>query len=279
MKAKYQIPTGDGVVSLNDSEQQVRNAFVDQLVGGRFVYYPAEVETIDMAGDKLISLLVRGEDGFSPEFMGFAVKSIIEVFRLTSRELKKALKVEHGNLEEAGILPFKLFCEEGTGIKIGTGISLDHYLDLVRELTYWNTHSGFVARKHLYFGFGKAFEKAKEDLGIASTTGMSLEEIIRQAAIVPQRPSKQKGKTQDKRKGFIYLIENTDTGNVKIGFSANPEKRLKELQSISGCSLRIIGTKKGTQAREKELHRKFSQYRIRGEWFKPEQVILSEFVV
>lgn len=60
-----------------------------------------------------------------------------------------------------------------------------------------------------------------------------------------------------------YLMINSD-GHVKIGKSSTPEKREKTLQSQQPCiNLYAVGTLNV----EKELHEKFKDKRIRGEWF------------
>lgn len=63
-----------------------------------------------------------------------------------------------------------------------------------------------------------------------------------------------------------YFIQAVDGGPIKIGVSVDPRKRLKSLQTSSHQELRIIGTLKGN--REPELHEKFSELRLKGEWFR-----------
>jgi len=66
---------------------------------------------------------------------------------------------------------------------------------------------------------------------------------------------------------FTYFIQD-ELGNIKIGKSLNPEKRLFENQIGNALKLTLILYIFGDK--EKQLHQKFDFYRIRNsEWFKP----------
>jgi hypothetical protein len=78
-------------------------------------------------------------------------------------------------------------------------------------------------------------------------------------------------------KGFIYLIQNANTGNVKIGYSANPCNRLATHQISTDCELRLLAHRKGSQPEERQLHKKFADYLVRGEWFCPATEIMLYF--
>lgn len=72
-------------------------------------------------------------------------------------------------------------------------------------------------------------------------------------------------------RGWVYFIEAEGTDLVKIGSSADPRRRLYQLQTGSGHRLRLIGamptpTPSGTEA---FVHRRFRYNRVRpdGEWF------------
>jgi len=66
---------------------------------------------------------------------------------------------------------------------------------------------------------------------------------------------------------MIYLITTEDKSICKIGFSKNPEKRLKEIQTGCPQKLHIEEITEGTFKTEKLLHSKFKQLRVQGEWF------------
>lgn len=75
--------------------------------------------------------------------------------------------------------------------------------------------------------------------------------------------------------GYIYFISNGES--VKIGFSKDPEKRLKNLQTANPVELKLLYFEKGNSNIESRLHKLFSKDRIQGEWFNFSDEIL-EFI-
>jgi len=75
--------------------------------------------------------------------------------------------------------------------------------------------------------------------------------------------------------GFIYFIQGASGGPIKIGYTANIGMRLKELQTGFPDTLIILCAKKGWINEERDYHRAFSEYRLKGEWFKPVDEILT----
>jgi len=67
---------------------------------------------------------------------------------------------------------------------------------------------------------------------------------------------------------FLYFIEAVNTGFVKIGRSADPERRLAQLATGSPHDLVILGKISGGSSVEAELHRRFKDIHERREWFK-----------
>lgn len=86
-----------------------------------------------------------------------------------------------------------------------------------------------------------------------------------------------KSKRNARQQGFIYLIQNKNTLNVKIGYSLNPCERLRVLQTATDCELSLLVSINGTLNKEKMLHKKFKQYAIRNEWFLPSLEIMLYF--
>jgi hypothetical protein len=74
---------------------------------------------------------------------------------------------------------------------------------------------------------------------------------------------------------MIYFIKNVVSGHFKIGFSDNPRKRLKELQTGSDNRLVLIKSIEGDKKLEASLHEQFSPYRLDGEWFSPSEDIMN----
>ena len=66
---------------------------------------------------------------------------------------------------------------------------------------------------------------------------------------------------------WVYLIEAVGHNMVKIGHSKDPDSRLKSLSSASPFGLQLLAKIPGGKSREMELHKRFSQYRAKGEWF------------
>ncbi len=74
----------------------------------------------------------------------------------------------------------------------------------------------------------------------------------------------------------VYFIKSKTTNNIKIGVSKNPNERKKQIKQIKGDTLEILKIiASGGYALESKLHRKFSKYRVNGEWFRPSKELLS----
>lgn len=82
---------------------------------------------------------------------------------------------------------------------------------------------------------------------------------------------------EEGRFGQVYLMGNREYGLVKIGFSNNPEQRLKELQTGCPFPISIFTSFKGSLKREKQLHHQYKDLRVNGEWFKIEDK-LEDFI-
>jgi DNA-binding XRE family transcriptional regulator len=76
--------------------------------------------------------------------------------------------------------------------------------------------------------------------------------------------------------GYVYAIQCGDA--VKIGFSQNPRRRLRKVQTdaIAACSL--LGCVEATTAQEAELHGLLAPARISGEWFSLASELVGAFV-
>lgn len=77
---------------------------------------------------------------------------------------------------------------------------------------------------------------------------------------------------QDSRnRQYVYVIENTNNGAVKIGVAHDPEARLKQLQTGSVDELRIAYTSylcSNAFQVESFMHQHFADSHIRGEWYQ-----------
>lgn len=69
--------------------------------------------------------------------------------------------------------------------------------------------------------------------------------------------------------GFVYLISWGEENPVKVGWSTQPFKRLKEIQTSHPHELKILGVFPGARPLEKEAHRAMGNtLRRSGEWFE-----------
>lgn len=93
----------------------------------------------------------------------------------------------------------------------------------------------------------------------------------RELELIDERAEK---KTK-KFKGYIYFIQGQYGGAIKVGFSIDPRKRLKELQTGYPDTLRILLMIPGDEATERTLHRQFEGARLKGEWFRPDDCLIN----
>lgn len=77
------------------------------------------------------------------------------------------------------------------------------------------------------------------------------------------------------RAGFVYFIQAGDAGPIKIGFSSKVDIRIDALQKANAEKLNLLATISGTLIMEAELHQRFAEHRIRGEWFRPAAELLA----
>lgn len=78
---------------------------------------------------------------------------------------------------------------------------------------------------------------------------------------------------------YIYIIHQENTDFYKIGYSQNPEQRLRELQTGSPFQLRLIEIYEVTSDNapyfENKIHGWLSFNRLQGEWFSLSNILLG----
>lgn len=74
----------------------------------------------------------------------------------------------------------------------------------------------------------------------------------------------------------VYFVFAPRMGLIKIGVASSVLKRIKALQCATGEYLCLLGTLPGGHDVEAEIHRRFAESRVRGEWFLPSYELLSE---
>ena len=70
-----------------------------------------------------------------------------------------------------------------------------------------------------------------------------------------------------------YFIQRGTDGPIKIGRTNSVSRRLQALQTSCAETLSLRGWIHGDV--ESEMHELFSQFRMNGEWFRPDESILS----
>ena len=75
--------------------------------------------------------------------------------------------------------------------------------------------------------------------------------------------------------GRIYFIRAGDAGPIKVGFSVNVPRRLSTLQMGCPCPLVLLHDEAGTLDDERAWHDRLSEFKVRGEWFKPNHILRS----
>lgn len=78
----------------------------------------------------------------------------------------------------------------------------------------------------------------------------------------------------------VYLIGPThkSDGSYKIGVSTNPNNRLEAIQVANPESLMILATMPGTEREESELHLRYKEVSISGEWFHLNEIQVLDLV-
>jgi hypothetical protein len=75
---------------------------------------------------------------------------------------------------------------------------------------------------------------------------------------------------------WVYFVQATTGGPVKIGRSATPRARVASLQTANAAELRIVATMPGGATVERAMHATFAADRIRaGEWFNPSPALAA----
>ena len=69
---------------------------------------------------------------------------------------------------------------------------------------------------------------------------------------------------------MIYVVYAESYQVVKIGYAADVDKRIRELQCGCPEPLQKLVVFPGEREEEKALHDRFSEYRVQGEWFRYE---------
>lgn len=72
----------------------------------------------------------------------------------------------------------------------------------------------------------------------------------------------------------VYFIQSGEGGPIKIGQSVSVKSRFLSFRTASGTDLRLLGTIAPGGPTEADLHSRFACFRIRGEWFTPDDELI-----
>ena len=70
-----------------------------------------------------------------------------------------------------------------------------------------------------------------------------------------------------KESEFVYVLGNEEQAICKIGYSTNPLNRMSSVQTGCPYKLKFLLIIKGNMLMEQELHKKYANQRLNGEWF------------
>jgi len=74
---------------------------------------------------------------------------------------------------------------------------------------------------------------------------------------------------------YVYFFRLGEGGPIKIGFTKNIRSRLTIIQVGNPCMVVLLAVFPGGRKEEFELHKKFIKYKLYGEWFEPNEELLS----
>jgi len=78
---------------------------------------------------------------------------------------------------------------------------------------------------------------------------------------------------------MVYFIISKTDNLVKIGYSANPQRRLKQLIYENKKPLEIYNVIDGDMSVERYFHDKHKDFHVKGEWFDTDLLILNDYDV
>lgn len=73
------------------------------------------------------------------------------------------------------------------------------------------------------------------------------------------------------KKGYVYFIKCLD--KIKIGYTTDVERRMKQLKIGNGEKLELIYKMQCERYTENVLHKKYKNFHITGEWYQAEPII------
>ncbi len=117
-----------------------------------------------------------------------------------------------------------------------------------------------------YFRRGKE-KRIRLDAAFGSAEFLEAYKAAEAGNQLPKKPRRIEKRVSSKQSAsVVYFALAGDL--VKIGVTTNPTDRLAALSTTSAVDLSLIKTIPGDVRLERELHQRFSDLRVRGEWFR-----------
>jgi hypothetical protein len=73
----------------------------------------------------------------------------------------------------------------------------------------------------------------------------------------------------------VYFIQRPNDGAIKIGHTTEFKARFDALEAFTGMDLTTLCILDKDRKFEKEMHEKFNNIRLKGEWFKSDKLLLD----
>ncbi len=75
---------------------------------------------------------------------------------------------------------------------------------------------------------------------------------------------------------YLYAIHDSSTGYIKLGYSNDPAKRMRSLQTGNSSVLQLVHSAEVVADRarvlEQQLHRELKHLQVRNEWFSLDKI-------
>lgn len=97
----------------------------------------------------------------------------------------------------------------------------------------------------------------------------------REAEMEAQRRSQDEERMRLRMRRWVYFIQEGEDGPIKIGCTKGLQGRLDQLQTGHARKLHLRASFEGGREQERELHARFAEHRLQGEWFMPAPALLS----
>jgi hypothetical protein len=112
------------------------------------------------------------------------------------------------------------------------------------------------------------------------TEGMPVERLGRSVCVKPEAARewiahRYPQTIATSRRGMLYMAERANDNAVKIGWSSDVERRMRELRRDTGSPIVLLLVVPGDKPEELALHERFSGDRIVDEWFRQSDALMS----